>query len=588
MAIKKVWSFLSRSERRQGILLFMFMIVGMLLECLGVGLVIPVITTIMSQDITNDFPFLLPVLEFFGNPEQATVVIGAMTILVAVFLIKNGFLAFLAWGQAHFAYGVVAHLSERLLVTYLRQPYTFHLQRNSAQLIRNIIGEVNLFGFNYFLPGLNVITEGLVMFGLCALLLTIEPLGTLIVLLVLIGVCAVFRHSTSRLLIRHGETRQKYDGLRVQLIQEALGGVKDIKILGREDDFLDQFHRHNTQWMIAGRFQRIIQRLPALSVELIAVTALSVMVVVMLSSGRTPDMVLPTLGLFAAAAFRLMPSSSRILSSLQSMRFGLPVIEILHQDLHLDVPSQKKENDHEDAVNHFLNNIRLSEVTFVYEGMSDPTLSEISLSIRQGESVGFIGPSGSGKSTLVDVILGLLSPHGGDVAVDDENIQLDLNKWQKQIGYVPQSIFLTDDTLRRNIAFGLPDDQIDEGAIRSSIKVAQLDQFVGGLPEGLETIVGERGVRLSGGQRQRIGIARALYHRPSVLVLDEATSALDTTTESEVMQVVTALQGSKTLLIVAHRYSTVARCDRIYRLEHGRIVEAGTPEQLLDVGEAVG
>jgi ABC-type multidrug transport system fused ATPase/permease subunit len=275
-----------------------------------------------------------------------------------------------------------------------------------------------------------------------------------------------------------------------------------------------------------------------------------------------------------------MPSVNRVLGAVQSLRYGLPVIDVLYEEIMLGAPAPA---DGASAATRLCEQIQLVGVTYQYPTAATPALHGISLTIRCGESVGVIGASGSGKSTLVDVVLGLLTPTVGTVRVDGQSTQRNLRGWQDQVGYVPQSVFLTDDTLRRNVAFGLPDDQIDDAAVRRAIRTAQLEDFVASLPNGLETLVGERGVRLSGGQRQRIGIARALYHEPPVLVLDEATSALDVETEQSVMQAVSALHGSKTILIVAHRLSTVAQCDRLYRLEQGRIVAEGEPAEMLQV-----
>jgi ABC-type multidrug transport system fused ATPase/permease subunit len=305
------------------------------------------------------------------------------------------------------------------------------------------------------------------------------------------------------------------------------------------------------------------------------------LVIIMLNQGRAMASIVPVMGLFAAAAFRLLPSISRMLISMQALRYGIPAINHIHDDLKLAIP-EVVENKEETAGDIFLQGeVELDNISYNYPATTASALVEVSMSIEKGESVGFIGPSGSGKSTLVDLILGLLTPDSGQVKVDGQNIQDNLRLWQDQIGYVPQAIFLTDDTLRRNIAFGLAEDQIDDSAVMRAIKAAQLEEFVAGLPDKLESMVGERGVRLSGGQRQRIGIARALYHDPGILVLDEATSSLDTETELEVMQTVTELHGSKTVIIVAHRLSTVENCDRLYRLDQGRLVEVGTPSTMI-------
>jgi ABC-type multidrug transport system fused ATPase/permease subunit len=298
----------------------------------------------------------------------------------------------------------------------------------------------------------------------------------------------------------------------------------------------------------------------------------------MLLQNNVLETLLPTLGLFAATGFRLIPSVNRVLGAVQLVRYGLPAINTLHTELSFTIP--KIINTHS-PITSFCTKLELSQITYTYPGTTEPTIKNISLTIRHGESVGFIGASGAGKSTLVDVLMGLLTPDTGKVRIDDKDIQANLRNWQDQIGYVPQSIFLTDDTLRRNVAFGLANEKINDDAVQHAIQVAQLDEFVASLPEGLETFVGERGVRLSGGERQRIGIARALYHNPTVLILDEATSALDIATEHGIMQVVTSLRGIKTIIIIAHRLSTIEHCDRVYQLKKGSLVKEGTPLMML-------
>jgi ABC-type multidrug transport system fused ATPase/permease subunit len=570
---QKIWGLLTSAERRNALVLLGLMIIGMVLETLGVGLVIPALALLTQQDLAHSYPTLQPALHALGNPSQKTLVIGGMLVLVGVYLIKALFLAFLAWRQTHFAYGVQAQLSQRLFTVYLRQPYTFHLQRNSAQLIRNAVGEVDIFTYNGIMPGMLLLTESLVLLGLCSLLLVVEPLGALIVISVLGTAAWGFHLLTRGRIARWGQARQHHEGLRIQHLQQGLGGAKDVKLLGRETDFLEQYGLHNVQSARAGQLQETLRQLPRLWLELLAVSGLAILVISMLVQDRALEAVLPTLGLFAATAFRLIPSVNRVLGAMQSLRYGLPVIDTLHMELNLTTPEVV---DTHSPVTPFQTMLELSQTTYTYPAAAKPALEDISLSIRCGESVGFIGASGAGKSTLVDILLGLLTPDTGEVRVDGKGIQANLRNWQDQIGYVPQSIFLTDDTIRRNVAFGLANRQIDDTAVQRAIRAAQLDEFVASLPDGLETLVGERGIRLSGGQRQRIGIARALYHDPAVLVLDEATSSLDIATESGVMQAVTTLQGTKTTIIVAHRLSTVKHCDRLYRLEQGRVtVEPG-------------
>lgn len=574
----KIRALLTPAEQHSALILLCLMIIGMMLETLGVGLVIPAVALLMQDNLSERYPIIAPALTLLGNPSHRTLIIGGMLMLVSVYLTKALFLAFLAWRQTRFAYGVQEHLSQRLFTIYLHQPYTFHLQRNSAQLIRNAINEVSLFTGNAIIPGMLLLTEALVLLGIGSLLLFFEPLGAVIVALVLGGAAWGFHQITRAKIARWGEARQLHEGLRIQHLQQGLGGAKDVKLLGRERNFLAQYRVHNTHSARVGQFQATLQQLPRLWLELLAVTGMALLVLSMLVQGRDMSSIMPTLGLFAIAAFRLMPSVNRVLSAVQSMRYGLPVINTLYEELQLNAPETVKQNSN---INALQNDICLYDVNYTYPEASAPALNGLSITIQKGESVGFIGSSGSGKSTLVDIILGLLPPDTGQVRVDGHDIQQHLRHWQDQIGYVPQSIFLIDDTLRRNIAFGLSDESINEEHVQRAIQAAQLQEFVASLPDGLETIVGERGIRLSGGQRQRIGIARALYHDPSVLVLDEATSALDTDTEHDVMEAITALHGIKTILIVAHRLSTVEHCDKLYRLEQGEVAAEGSPAEML-------
>lgn len=547
------------------------MLIGMLLETLGIGLVIPALALMTQGDLTVKYPALEPWLNSLGNPSHEQLIIYGMLVLVGAYAIKTLFLAFLAWRQARFVYGLQAILSQRLFTGYLHQPYAFHLQRNSAQLIRNAIGQVGEIT-NTIQQGLMLITEILVLIGISALLLAIEPLGALLVVSTLGLAGWGFNRLTRGHILRWGEARQYHEGLRIQHLQQGLGGAKDVKLLGRESDFLAQYQRHSIGSARVGQRQTALQALPRLWLEFLAVTGLAALVLVIIVQGKPMEALLPTLGLFAAAAFRLMPSVNRILGAVQSVRFSLPVIDTLHSELCL---LGKASPPLRGQPLPFKKELVLDQVRFNYPSAETHALRGVSLTIQRGVSIGFIGGSGAGKSTLVDIILGLLTPVSGSIKIDGVDIQTNLRGWQDQIGYVPQSIYLTDDTLRRNVAFGLPNDQIDETAVWRAIRSAQLEQFVNDLPLGLDTIVGERGIRLSGGQRQRIGIARALYHDPLVLVLDEATSSLDTTTERGVMEAVRALQGEKTMLIVAHRLSTVEHCDRLFRLEQGEVVEEG-------------
>jgi ABC-type multidrug transport system fused ATPase/permease subunit len=578
----KLLRLMTPAERRRAIGLLGLMFVGMILETLGIGLVVPAIALMTRDDLGTRLPAFGRLVAWLGNPNREQLVIGGMLALVTISVVRAVYLSFLAWAQMRFVYDLQTQISQRLFAGYLHQPYTFHIQRNSAHLIRNALGDVDLLTQHGVLQGLNLLAEGLALCGICSLLLYLEPVGALVSIGTLIAAGYAFSHLMRYRIARWASARQHHDGMRMQHLQQGLGAVKEVKLLGREAEFIEQYRIHTRGAARASERNQVLQQLPRLALEMLAVIALAALVIVMIAQHRPLQALLPTIGVFAAAAFRIMPSANRIINAVQGLRYAAPVATTLTEEFAMfnAAPSPVQA-----VPQRFAHCLKVEDVEFQYPGAAAPALRNISLAIDAGTSVGFIGDSGAGKSTLIDVMLGLMAPQRGRVLVDGVDTRANLAGWQSSIGYVPQQIYLSDDTLRRNIAFGLRDSEIDEAAVLRAVRAAQLEQFVAELPLGLETKVGERGVRLSGGQLQRIGIARALYHDPPVLVLDEATSALDLATERGVMQAVGALHGSKTVLIVTHRLSTVEQCDWLYRLEGGRIIDSGTAGRV--VGAAI-
>jgi ABC-type multidrug transport system fused ATPase/permease subunit len=564
---KLLWDVLQSKERRSLVGVFVLILIGTLLETLSVGMMIPVLSVIASdeQNISLFFFTIEPSIQ------KSQLIQLAVGLILAVYVIKNVFLAWSTWIQRGFLTRVTSRIAARILEVYIRQPYAFHLRKNSSTLIRNT-QDASILVAGGIEPMLTILTEGLIAVALFSVLVVVEPLGTICVVGMLLGATFVFQRFFDKRLQRWGSLRQIQKGSIIQTIQQSLGAVKDVHVLGREDWFVNE-HREG-QSVDADLLRRIntVQAIPRLWLEVMAIAGLAGLVAIMLATGKDIDRIIPTVGLFAATSFKVLPSINKLVSSKQTLKVSRSTIETIHYDLELTIPvSPTRSNEHFQ-----FENVDVKNLDFKYEQSENMVLSNINLKIVSGEAVGFVGQSGSGKSTLIDIMLGLLGPQSGSVLINGQSIEDVKQSWQKQIGYIPQAIFLMDESLRRNIAIGIADNEIDEAAIREALKSAQLEDFVASLPEGLDTVVGERGVRLSGGQRQRIGIARALYHRPSVLVLDEATSSLDTETEHGVMQAVQALQGDKTVIIVAHRLSTVEYCDRLYRLDAGRIVDEGT------------
>ena len=566
--LRVVWAILTQKERRNLIWIFSLILFGTVLETFSLGLVVPVVGLLTKSEYLKSHPRIDELLNY---PSQTQFVVGAMLLLVLVYVVKSIFLIGSLWVQYGYSTAVTKRLGRTLFENYLKQPFTYHLQRNSATLIRNSQNSASVMSGTID-PILSIAADALVTTGMMMLLLVIEPKGTIITILVFALTSLALRRFSSRRIRLWGEAQNFHKGKIIQHLQQGFGGVKDVKILGRENYFVNQYSDHlDGNANVLRRFS-LAQAVPRFGLEILMMIGLASLVSTMVLSGEELTGILPVLGLFGAAAFRLLPAVNRSILSAQTINLNRPLVDGVAADLGLSISTTSTKSVH----GHLASSISVENLSFSYETSTTQALMGVSIGISRGEAVGLVGPSGSGKSTLVDILLGLLEPTSGRVLVDGTDIHDNLRGWQDQIGYVPQSIFLTDDTLLRNVAFGLPKDQIDYGAVKSAIRSAQLEDFVASLPDGLDTIVGERGVRLSGGQRQRIGIARALYNNPDMLVLDEATSSLDTETEHGVMQAVQALQGEKTVIIVAHRLSTVEYCDRLYRLENARIVDEGT------------
>ena len=566
--VKIVWRLFTRSDRIAFIRIVFMVIIGMFLETVSLGIVVPIIGILTQDNYQEKYPWIV---DLFGSLSREELISAVMVAMVFIYIVRSLFLFWSLWIQKGFSASVSGRLSQSLFSIYLRQPYMFHLQRNSSTLMRNAKNATSVVTCGVD-PFLVLLTDGLVAIAMFSLLIYVEPIGTLAVLLVFGVSTLLFQRLTRRRIDNWGYRVDYHETKILQHLQEGFGGAKDVKILGRENEFLSHHEKHLGESIRINRIYNVILTLPRSFMEIITIVGLCLLVVSMVVRDRPLSDIVPILGLFAAAAFRVMPSINRLLMATQTLIFNRSIIASVYRDFLLDSP----EVNSAQRVEPFAKQLELKDVSFKYPTAASPSLQEVSLVVKRGEAVGFVGPSGAGKSTLVDVILGLFAPTSGVVSVDGSDVHQNLRNWQNQIGYVPQAIYFTDDTLRRNVAFGLNDENIDDDLVREAIRLAQLQEFVSTLPDGLETVVGERGVRLSGGQRQRIGIARALYHKPSVLVLDEATSSLDTPTEHGVMQAVQALQGSKTVIIVAHRLSTVEYCDRLYRIEDSRITEEGT------------
>lgn len=564
-------------DRRRIVILIALLTFAACLEALGVGLIMPFIALLQRPSLATESRFLRGIAGVFGIETNSGMLIFVGLALLAVFVLKNVYLAATTYLQMRFVFTRMTLLSRDLLAAYLSRRFPFFLQRNSSELVRNVVNDATAIFWLAMPSWFVLIVESITCFILAGLLIVLEPIALPIVGGLLGAGGYAFqryhRRTTSRLFDRMREIETTL----VKYSSDAFGGIKEVRVRGCETFITSTFTQESAELAHAMRIQRFVQELPRYVFETMAVAGLVCVAVIVIARGGATERLVALLGVMALAAMRVMPSIVRILGALHQVRYHGPAITALHDDLVSAEPLPP-----ESAPLTVEREIRLSHVTYSYPNANRPALDDVSLTIRKGETIAFIGSSGAGKTTLADLLIGLLEPTSGHIEVDGRRLDASLVRpWQRGIGYIPQNVFLTDETIRRNIAFGLPDDQIDERRVTTAMQAAQLDELVRSLPDGLDTLVGERGVRLSGGQRQRIGIARALYLDPAVLVLDEATSALDGLTEAEVVDAIELAGADRTTIVIAHRLSTVRKSDLLVWMSGGKIVNAGSWDSLL-------
>jgi ABC-type multidrug transport system fused ATPase/permease subunit len=553
------------------------MILGTLFELISVALVIPLISIIGSDDLKKNENSLDCIITYIGNPSKEYLIILVLVLMLLIYIIKSFYLIYSYKRQADFIYGFSTNISASLFRNFLLQPYSFHLNVNSSELVRTVTHDCSMLAS--FVQSMTIlISEIFVLVGLLITLIIVEPYGTLITFFLIVSTGWFFTHRTRKKISFLGEKNQFHGALRYQHLEQGLSSVKDLKILGREDQFIQKYNFHSKLIANYSAKNYTVTQMPRLLIEVITILGLVVFVTSMIFTGKSLLVILPTLGFLVVSSFRLMPSVNRIVNSIQTIIYTVPSINIIHKSL---TTSEVKVRGLVIKREEFIHEIEFRDVSFKYSSSTKYNLNKLSISILKGETIGVIGASGAGKSTFIDIFLGILPPTSGVIYMDNNDIQSNLRNWQDQLGYVPQSIYLTDDSIRSNIAFGVPEELIDEVKVARAVKASQLERFINSQEHGLATVVGERGVRLSGGERQRIGMARALYHDPNVLVFDEATSALDTETESQIMAAIENLRGKKTIVIVAHRLNTLKNCDRIFRFENGKIISSGSPLDIL-------
>ncbi|MDO4332427.1 MAG: ABC transporter ATP-binding protein [Eubacteriales bacterium] len=568
----------SKQDKIKIFILMIAMLIGSFVELLGVAVFQPFVNVIMNPSSIAENFWLAWLNEVFPcNTVEGFLTMMAILIML-VYIVKNVYLWVEQYFIIMFTYNVQRKTAVRLLNTYLEEPYTFHLDHNIAEIQRSIQEDTARFT-QFLMHLLQMIAEVVVCVVISVYLFKVSVSITVTIVLLLFICMTFFTKINKNFSQRLGRESQQSMGKLCQWVNQSLGGIKEVKVLNRENFFISHYEKHYNLYVKAVGINRVFSITPKYMVEAICMVGMLIAIVVKLNFGRKEiaDFI-PQLSTFAVAAFRLLPSVGRINEHMSSILFAKPSVELIYEDLKGIEKYPVNKTVEEGGVWNFNNAITVKHITYAYPNADRNVLEDAECVIPKGKTVAFIGSSGAGKTTLADIILGLLTPQRGKVKADDIDIFKNLTLWHQKLGYIPQVIYLSDDTIRNNIAFGISPENIEESAIEEAVKKAQLAEFVESLPEGLDTIVGDRGVRLSGGQRQRIGIARALYHDPEILVLDEATSALDNETEAAVMEAIESLHGSKTMIIIAHRLTTIRKADIIYEVENQKIIERTAKE----------
>lgn len=577
----KAFNLLNKKEKKNMSILFMLMLIGAMLEILSIGL-FPLLISVLSNPASLEkHPHINSFLRSAGIQTSADILIwGAITIML-VFIAKNLFMGQLISLRTRFMLNTQVRLSVDLLERYYHAPYTFHLNRNTTDMFSKVSDEVRLIVNSILLPFISMVMDLIMALSVILLIIFLEPLISVVIFAIFALAGVVFTLLIRNKLHKYGVLLPHIRSQMHKHVYEGLGGYKDAKVLKRESYFISETKKSLQNFADASRHQQISSQLTKPFLETIAIIAMLSIVIFITVQGRPLEAVLSVLALFSLAAIRLLPSLNAILSGYTGIKANLFTIDPVYKDFK-DLEAYRHVVEKDEPILALKKDIVLKEVSYQYPQSQKPAISGINLHIKNGEAIAFVGSSGAGKTTLVDVLLGLLDGYQGGILIDDAELRDHINGWQKNIGYIPQQIYLSDNTIRSNIAFGIAVADIDKEKLQHAIHAAQLEELVQSLPEGLDTEIGERGVRLSGGQRQRIGIARALYHNPQVLIMDEATSALDNITEKYVVEAIERLKGDRTIITIAHRLSTVKNCDRLYLMKGGRIISQGTYDELLE------
>ena len=586
---KKFYQLLNRHQRNRVIILFFMMLIGAVFEVLGVSMMLPLVTAVMNPGIITENKICAWICSVFNITDHVDFVIWCIIALIIIFVVKAAYLTFEYSVQYRFVFNNRFMTQSRLLEAYLHRPYEYFLSAQSGEIIR-IVQTDAANSFDMLTVILSFATEAVVSVAIIITIFVINPFMTVFVAASLVFLMIIISKCLRPLLRREGENYQRTYAETNKWLLQSISGIKEVKVTKTEDFFLDNFIEYGQKMVNAARWNSTLQNVPRNLIELVSVCSMMTVLGVMIATGHKLDSLLPSLSAFVMAAVKLLPSANRMVANVTHVTFYEPALDNMLENLAV-LEEQISDGCEEVEKLPLTKEIRLTGIDYTYPGGEKKIFDQADFVVPVGSSVGIIGMSGAGKTTAVDILLGILRPQAGQVLADGVDVSTNMRGWLAHIGYIPQMIFMLDDTIRANIVFGhteignakdreKTDSGIDrEEAVWAALEEAQLADFVKTLPIGIDTAIGERGVRLSGGQRQRIGIARALFTNPDVLVFDEATSALDHETEEAIMQSINALHGKKTMIIIATRLTTIEGCDMVYRAGDGKLEPAVSSNQ---------
>ena len=568
---KKLFSLFNRRQKTNTLIMLGLIVLGGIAETVGIGIILPFTTILLDPDAAASFPILQNIMQIPWIGGHRRFIVFMCVGLVLVFVLKSIYMFILIYVQNRFTFNRQIDLSKSLFKSYLGKPYEYFFNKNTAELQRNVNRLVEQIVQGVVIMGLQALTEGIIVFFILILLLIVDPISTLSIALILGSVSAIYYMVLRKKVDASAKRQNYYSAGMIKTVNEGLGSIKDTRILGRENSFLAQYEKFGMGFAKASAFHNLVYLSPRLLIETLAVSGLVIIVVINSMSNPEIAASVPAIALFGMAAMRIMPSLYRILGFITAIRFNMTHLNEIFEDLRQAVSSEDLEQEEADKVV-LTKSIEIKDMTFKYPGKEKDVLKNVRMTIKKGQTIGIVGMSGAGKTTLIDILLGLLEPDEGEVLIDGKSIYGNIRGFRKCVGYVPQDIFIVDDTVAANIAFGVPEDEADTNRIWESLEIANLKEYISSLEEGLVTNVGENGMRLSGGQKQRLGIARALYHNPEILVFDEATSSLDNESEKIISEAITSIGQTKTMIIIAHRLNTLEKCDIIYEIKDGSII----------------